>query len=48
MFADLLKHQSLSKICTGFIGHLSKKYNNKITVSEYMVERFIHKKINIA
>lgn len=47
MFNDLLKHQSLSKICNNFVGNIRMKYNNKITVGEYMIERFIHKKINV-
>ena len=47
MLHDLLKHQSLSKICSRFVRSISNKYNNKITVGEYIVERFIDKKINI-
>lgn len=47
MFHDVLKHQTFSKICGSFVRHIGKKYNNKITVGEYIVERFIDKKINI-
>lgn len=47
MLHDLLKHQSLSKISGRFARYIGKKYNNKITVGEYIVERFIDKKINV-
>lgn len=47
MIGDILKHQSLSKICNNFVRHIGKKYNNKITVGEYIIERFIDKQINI-
>ena len=47
MLVDLLKYQSLSNISKNFIGYISKKYNNHITIGEYIIERLIHKKINI-
>ena len=47
MLCDVLKYQSLSKISSRFVRHIGKKYNNKITVGEYIIERFIDKKIFI-
>tara|TARA_B110001452_G_C15241023_1_gene429658 strand:+ start:1503 stop:2240 length:738 start_codon:yes stop_codon:yes gene_type:complete len=47
MFGDMLKHQSFSKISGRFIKHIGKKYNNKISAGEYIIERFIDKKIHI-
>ena len=47
VFADLLKHQSISTICSRFVRSIGKKYNNKITVGEYIVERLISKDINV-
>jgi acetolactate synthase I/II/III large subunit len=47
MFADLLKHQSLSQICRKFSGSISIKYDKNVTVAEYIIERFLDKKIDI-
>jgi len=47
MLGEIIKHQSLSQICNRFVNKLRLKYNNKITVGEYMVERFINQKITI-
>ena len=47
MLGEIIKHQSLSQICNRFVNKIRLKYNNKITVGEYMVERFINQKINI-
>ena len=48
VFRDLLKHQSLSSISVRFVQSIGKKYNNKITIGEYIVERFNYKNINVA
>ena len=45
VFADLLKHQSLSSTCGKFVRAVKTKYNNNITVGEYIIERFIDKNI---
>ena len=47
VFHDLLKHQSLSKVCSTFVKRIGKKYNNNITAGEYIVERFIEKQIRL-
>ena len=47
MLGEIIKHQSLSQICNRFVNKLRLKYNNNITVGEYMVERFINQQINI-
>lgn len=44
---DVLNHQTLSKVCSSFVKRISQKYNNNITAGEYIVERFIEKKIRI-
>ena len=46
-FNKLIKFNSLSKVCNNFVTSLNKKYNNKITAGEYIVERLIKKNINI-
>ena len=45
-FSDLLKHQSVSGICAKFIKSINEKHNNKITIGDYIIERFVHKDIN--
>jgi len=45
MFLDLLKHQSMSRIDTVFLKYLSAKYQNKVNISQYMIERLISHKI---
>ena len=47
VFADLLKHQSLSSTCGKFVRAVKTKYNNNITVGEYIIERFIDKNIKV-
>jgi hypothetical protein len=47
VFHDLLKHQSISKVCSTFVKRIGKKYNNNITAGEYIVERFIEKQIRL-
>ena len=47
VLGDLLKHQSLSGICYRFVGSIRKKYNNNITVGEYIIERLINKNITV-
>lgn len=47
MMADLLKHQSLSKISNSFVTNIAQKYNRKVLVGEYIIERFISKKVDL-
>ena len=45
MIVDLLKHQPINKLPKSFIEFICKKYNNKITVNQYIIERLVHKNI---
>lgn len=47
MFNEVLKHKSFSNVCGKFVKRIGKKYNNKITTSEYIIERFLDKNIEV-
>ena len=46
VFGDMLKHQSFSGISRRFVESLGTKYKN-ITVGEYIIERLVHKRVNL-
>lgn len=48
MSNGFVKYKSLFKICNNFVNKLYEKYNNNITVSNYIFERLIEKNVNIA
>ena len=43
-----LSTNTSAKVCKSFIQKIMKKYTNKITTSEYIIERLIYKNINTA
>ena len=41
----MMKHQPINKLPKSFIQFICKKYDNKITVNQYIIERLIYRKI---
>jgi hypothetical protein len=48
MFSDLMKHHSIIQINRQFIKLIREKFNNKINVAQYIIERLIFEDIRIA